>query len=132
MVFRVWHLTGLALAAVLLLALVLPGQPAVALVALAGLGAAVLLVARARGVELGLQAELRRLLEAQARERAAVEREREVTLERVGALKRLAAAQQQTLAELAREVDRAAAEARTLAAAGAAGEPSVLPYARSA
>ena len=117
MVLRVWHLVALALAAVLLAWLVLPGQPAVALVALAGIGAAALFLARATGIQLELETQIRWLLDARDRERALVEAERCVYLERLRGVEHAVAEQHRALADLVQEIDRMTEEARLLAAA---------------
>jgi hypothetical protein len=123
MILKVWHLTALGVATVLLALLVMPRQPVAALVALAGIGAAAFLLARTRGIQLNLEAQILSLLDAHDRERTLVAAERSTYLDRLRRLHQVIAGQHRALGDLVREVEHMTDEPRHLMGAGAS--PSV-------
>jgi len=112
MVLKVWHLAAHSLATVLLVLLLLLGQPVIAIVAFAGAAVVAVLHARAAGIQLELESVIRRLFVASERERALVEAERRLYLERLRDVQQVVAEQQRVLADLLETLDRPSLEER--------------------
>ena len=122
MVLRIWHIALLGLATVLLAWLVLPAQPVLALVALVGDVTFALLFARARGIQLDVESQIRKVLEHRDREREEVEAERRLYLECLRGVQRVVAEQHRVLADLVQEIDHRTVPAPLL-------EPTETPVA---